>query len=150
MENSWEEGQNILSNSIACFANKASRWNRETFGNVFQRKRRVLARLGGIQRNLAERPSDFLVQLEKSLGEEYRLILRDERELCLLKSRTDWLLEGETNTKFFHVSTLINWHFNKISGFKDESGNWSFDSRSLSLMVQDYFQKLFYIIYSIG
>lgn len=40
------EGKNILDISITCFTNEAYLWNNEIFGNVFQRKRNVLARLG--------------------------------------------------------------------------------------------------------
>lgn len=45
------------------------------FGNIFAKKRRVLARLNGAQKALADRLSDFLVCLEKQLLDEYALIL---------------------------------------------------------------------------
>lgn len=46
---------------------KAVEWNWVHFGNIFAKKRRVLAHLGGIQRVVAERPSEFLINLEKQL-----------------------------------------------------------------------------------
>lgn len=81
MEDSWREGDNVLKVSVDRFIVKARQWNNETFGNIFHRKRRVLARLEGIQRKLAYGPADFLIQLDKTLREEYQSILRDEREL---------------------------------------------------------------------
>jgi len=54
-----------LYDAIKKFSTNAVEWNRVHFGNIFAKKRRVLARLGGIQRVMAERPSGFLINLEK-------------------------------------------------------------------------------------
>lgn len=50
------------------------------FGNLFARKRKVLARLSGAQKALANRPNEFLVGLEKQLLDEYFSILLQEEE----------------------------------------------------------------------
>lgn len=36
--------------AVASFQEKASKWNYESFGNIFHRKRRIMARLEGIDR----------------------------------------------------------------------------------------------------
>ena len=64
-----------LNEAISRFTNSARKWNAEIFGNVFARKRRVLARLNGTQKALANNPNNFLLQLERELIEEYSLIL---------------------------------------------------------------------------
>ena len=56
------------------------------FGNIFGRKKRVLARLNGAQKALSNGPNHFLIQLEKSLIEEYNLIMQQEDEYWALKS----------------------------------------------------------------
>lgn len=86
---SWEEGGHVLQNSIDIFCHKVTKWNKEVFGNVFQKKRKLLARLEGIQRKMAIRPSEFLINLERDLRKQYQEILLNERELWLLKSRTN-------------------------------------------------------------
>uniref|UniRef100_A0A2N9HM73 RNase H type-1 domain-containing protein n=1 Tax=Fagus sylvatica TaxID=28930 RepID=A0A2N9HM73_FAGSY len=58
-----------------------------TFGNIFQRKKRVLARISGAQKALANQPSSSLVRLEKSLREEFNSILNLEEDFWALKSR---------------------------------------------------------------
>lgn len=63
--------QVVISNFMA----KAKKWNREVFRNIFAKKRSVLARLNGAQKTLVDKPSDFLVCLEKQLLDEYTLIL---------------------------------------------------------------------------
>ena len=64
----------------------AKQWNRSVFGNIFARKKRVLARINGAQKALSNGPSHFLIQLEKSLIDEYNLIMQQEEEYWALKS----------------------------------------------------------------
>lgn len=47
------------------FASKAKQWNYNIFGNIFAKKRRVLARINGTQKALANNPNDFLLTLEQ-------------------------------------------------------------------------------------
>ena len=54
-----------LSFAISSFTNKAKQWNFEVFGNIFARKKRVLVRLNGAQKALANNPNKLLLQLEK-------------------------------------------------------------------------------------
>ncbi|XP_065631297.1 uncharacterized protein LOC136068288 [Quercus suber] len=56
-----------LSNAISSFTNKARIWNRDHFGNIFHRKKRICARLKGTQNALANNPNSFLINLEKSI-----------------------------------------------------------------------------------
>lgn len=50
-------------------------WNREVFGNIFKRKRRILARIGGIQKALEVRQSNHLIWLEADLRQELKEVL---------------------------------------------------------------------------
>ena len=61
--------------AIDCFSRKALDWNKHHFGNIFGRKKRVLAWLNGIQKALAENPSHSLVEMEKSLHKELNDLL---------------------------------------------------------------------------
>ena len=47
------------------FSWDASDWNKVHFGNIFAKKRRIMARLDGTQRSLALRPSHNLVIMER-------------------------------------------------------------------------------------
>ena len=64
-----------LQEAIDRFAKKAIDWNKTHFGNIFEKKRRILARLNGIQKAMANRPSHSLVVLEKELQKELESIL---------------------------------------------------------------------------
>ena len=66
-----------------------------------------MARLNGIQRAVASKPSNFLLNLEKDLVKELDMILSQEEELWALKSRVNWMIQGDRNTTFYHVSTMV-------------------------------------------
>lgn len=66
------------------FIVRAKKWNVDVFGNVFMRKKRVLTRITGAQKTLANNPNEFLMQLEKKLIEEYATILLQEEEFWAL------------------------------------------------------------------
>ncbi|XP_030930737.1 uncharacterized protein LOC115956530 [Quercus lobata] len=66
VQDAWSNNPGLY-DAIKKFTTKAAEWNRVHFGNIFAKKRRVLARLGGIQRVMADRPSSFLINLEKQL-----------------------------------------------------------------------------------
>lgn len=59
-----------LQTAIDRFAKKATDWNRYHFGNIFGKKKRIMARLNGIQKAMADCPSHSLVVLEKKLHRE--------------------------------------------------------------------------------
>ena len=73
---SWHASENLPSASsslcsfprrLAFLAKQISVWNKTQFGNLFQRKNRLLARLQGLQVALARNPSPFLYSLEQRL-----------------------------------------------------------------------------------
>ena len=51
-----------------------------------------MARLNGIQRVVAIRPSNFLLNLESELLKELDNVLNQEEEICALKSRVNWMI----------------------------------------------------------
>ena len=59
-----------LQTAIDRFAKKATDWNRYHFGNIFGKKKRIMARLNGIQKAMADCPSHSVVVLEKKLHRE--------------------------------------------------------------------------------
>lgn len=97
------------------FKSKALRWNKEVFGNVFARMKQIMARLLGTQKALALSLNPFLLNLQSQLTEEYNLILQMEEEIWAMKSRTNWVILGERNTSYFHMSTLVRRSKNRIT-----------------------------------
>lgn len=92
----------------------------EIFSN---KKRKILARLAGLQSSIHYSTSIFLQNLETQLSLEYSHILHIEEEFWQLKSRINWLNEGDANTKFYHLFTLHRRRRNRINALQDSVGN---------------------------
>lgn len=113
------------------------------FGIFFAKKRKLLARLQGIQNFVAYPTSIFLQNLEKTLTKDYNYILRIEDDYWNLRSHINWLNYEDVNTKYLHMSVLNRRHTNKISYFKDDQNNWIMNHGQIASHVFHYYQHFF-------
>lgn len=63
-------------------------------------------------------------------------MLKQEEDFWKLKSRVNWLNDGDSNTRFFHLTTLNREKQNKF-------GVWTYDLPSLLTITLKFFDKLF-------
>ena len=97
----------------------------------------------GVEKALANAPSQRLINLHKVLLGELEKILNLEEELWGMKARTNWLIQGERNTTFFHISTLNRRSNNRILGINDPDGNWVTDLERVKVIFVNEFKKLY-------
>lgn len=89
------------------------------------------------------RPSEFLIDLEKTLKAELLEISKLEVEFWSMKAHITWVVEGDRNTAFFHNSVLVRRRRNHISSMKDRMGNWLNDEQDVASFIRQGFMKLF-------
>lgn len=94
IKDNWNKEGDIEGNKKE-LASKLQEWNKNTFGNIFQRKKRVLARLDGVQRSMSNQPRADLIRLNKNLQNELQEILLQEELLWFQRSREDWITSGD-------------------------------------------------------
>lgn len=111
LRNIWNTSIDIVQ-AISKVLDTILPWNAKVFGNIFRRKKQVLARLAGTQKALSEKFNDFLHNLEFQLIQEYNQILQQEELFWYQKS-----------TKFFHKSAVSRRRRNKILMLEIE-GEW--------------------------
>lgn len=144
---SWAEATWIwngnLTNSLKQFSVKLLAWNKDTFGNIFMRKKRCTNRLEGVQRSLATRVTTRLLRLEEKLKKELNEILVQEEMLWKQKSRIEWLKEGDRNTKFFHTTMLIRRRRNRVDALLDDNGEWVTEKEQLKKVAIGFYTRLF-------
>ena len=133
----------MLVDAISKFTDETIRWNRMHFGNVFNRKKNIMARLNSIQGALANRPSNFLINLENELLKELEVVLSQEEDIWALKSRVNWLVQGDRNTNFYHVSTLVRRKRNQILAIKDSVGEWIFEEMAIKEHIRNRFEGIY-------
>ena len=139
----WSGQDPYLPDAISVFTSKALRWNKDVFGNMFTRKKIIMARLLGVQKALASCPNPFLINLQNKLNDEYNLILQLEEELWAMKARTDWIIHGERNTTYSHMSTLVRRSRNIISSILNDNGEWVHNIEEVKDIFVTYFKKLY-------
>ena len=70
-------------------------------------------------------------------------MLHQEELLWYQKSRVDWLHDGDRNTTFFQLSTIVRRWKNKVTALKDAQDQWIHDKHEVKLLLVDYFKTLF-------
>ncbi|XP_075655268.1 uncharacterized protein LOC142625513 [Castanea sativa] len=139
----WAGKDSDMDGAIKNFTSRAQRWNKEVFGNVFAKKKQLLARLLGTQRALANNPNNFLINLQDLLSKEYNLILQLEEEIWAMKSRTNWTIFGERNTAYFHMSTMTRRSKNRITSIQNDEGEWVHNVEEVKEIFISNFKKLY-------
>ena len=74
VSSAWSCNKN-LAESIEVFSNEATLWNRNHFGNIHQKKRRIMARIYGVQKAISNWPSSSLLNFENQLHQELKVVL---------------------------------------------------------------------------
>ena len=90
-----------------------------------------MARLDGVQRAMANNPSSPLIQLEHQLFKDLDMVNGQETELWALKAKMNWLVMGDRNTSFYHISALTRRKKNHILSVKNGVGDWIFEEREV-------------------
>ena len=81
--------------------------------------------------------------MESRLRRELDDVLEQKEMLWYQKSRLDFIKDGDRNTKFFQVSTLIRRWQNKIESLKNNDGVCIHDKEAVKELVVTYFQSLY-------
>lgn len=143
VKNTWQHDTSLQEN-IRRFSESARKWNHETFGHIGVRKRRLEARIMGIQKTLESHPlSHSLTKLEGELRQELEQTCLQEELLWLQKSRSEWINSGDRNTAFYHTKAKIRRARSRITTLKDEQGSWISDESSLQQHACQYYQNLY-------
>lgn len=82
----------------------------------------------------------------KILKESYWLsiLLKFEEDFLRTKSRINWIIHGDANTRFFHTSTINRKRRNKICSHENDMGQTLQDKDDISAHVQSHFSTLFF------
>ncbi|XP_074290582.1 uncharacterized protein LOC141617299 [Silene latifolia] len=134
---------NGLVSKLSELSTNLQRWNEDVFGNIFRKKRELFARIEGCQRVLSARRQHHLIKLEARLRKELDTILEREELLWYQKSRVEFIRDGDRNTSYFQVSTLVRRWRNRINLLKNDEGVWVEDRDEIKSMVVDFYKRLY-------
>lgn len=78
----------------------------------------------------------------QALIDEMQKIWKEE-VLQSHRSRVKWLQEGDSNTKFYHQSTVQRRHQNKVLCLKEETGMWEEEEEKIHKLFIEFYTNLF-------
>ncbi|PNX92520.1 ribonuclease H, partial [Trifolium pratense] len=143
VKNAWTRERGLPIAGLNTIREDSILFNKEVFGNIFKKKRKLENRLNGIQRVMERVDSTRLILLEQQLQKELDDVLYQEELLWFQKSREKWIKFGDRNTKFFHAQTVIRRKRNKIHGITLPCGAWCTDDTILQEEAKKIFKNLF-------
>lgn len=83
------------------------------------------------------------MELERKLQADLCCVPSQEEELWALKSRVNWMLLGDRNTSFYHISTLVRRKRNSITATMSNSGEWVHDEVAVKEIIRNGFSDLY-------
>uniref|UniRef100_A0A7N2LQ01 Reverse transcriptase n=1 Tax=Quercus lobata TaxID=97700 RepID=A0A7N2LQ01_QUELO len=150
VENAWQtrvEGSHgfRLAKKLSVTSTDLVRWNKNSFGNTEEKIKDLQDKLLKIQQVVRTKGN---LNLEASLNLELDEWLAKE-DLWLRQNSIElWVKEGDCNSRFFHLSTIIRRRRNYISEIKvpsrDEIKKVVFGMKALKASGPDGFPVLFY------
>lgn len=142
VERSWKKGLSLNEN-IAMTKEVLTTWNKDTFGNIHRNKRRLEARLEGIQRAIGVRRTISLIKLEAKLKKNLEDVLYFEELMWYQNSREVWIKSGDRNTNYYHATTKVRKATSRILALKNEKGDLEGNDVQIKNMIQNHFMKLY-------
>ena len=124
---------------------KASRrslhwWSKQCFGSVCSS---IEVKTRQLEREEAAIPVLQNVQVIKSLRQELYSLHTKEEKMWKQRSRTQWLQNGDRNTRFFHCQETCRQRRNLIQGIMDEDGIWQQEEDKIEMAIVSYYKSLF-------
>ncbi|KAL5739500.1 hypothetical protein ACOSQ2_028680 [Xanthoceras sorbifolium] len=129
-----------LRDKLAVCADRLENWSKVKFGSLrkaINRKRCELNLLYDRQQ------SEQVLNDIKLRERELESLLSNEELYWKQRSRVDWLLAGDKNSKFFHRRATARKKKNMISSLVDDRGIRRESEQGMSNVVFDYFSDLF-------
>ena len=126
IERAWDinvEGSQSfkLAKKIKRVGDELKSWNKNHFGYA---KTRIKELEKLIEEARGRDSTKENLEIEAALCLELEEWMEKEELKWKQKSRELWLREGDRNSKFFHLSTIIRRHSNRINEIKLDDGSW--------------------------
>ncbi|CAN0880875.1 Putative ribonuclease H protein At1g65750 [Linum grandiflorum] len=142
LESAWHPQREIAQNLLH-LTSRLRRWNKEVFSHIHRRKEALIRHLEELESQSNSLPTEENIQAESQARKDLGHTLWEEEVLWVQKARSDWIIDGDRNTRYFHTLTLRRRSINRILALRQDDGTWVEDPPSLGKMAVNYFQNLF-------
>lgn len=134
-----DEGNRVVAKLIRC-RRSLTRWSKENFGN---NAKELIEMKEKLRKCVRSKMSQAEVEEEMRIKSQIRDLWKREEMYWRQRSRVKWLVEGDLNTTFFHLTTTSRRQRNNICHMKGRDGRWITDEEGIDVELMHYFGKIF-------
>lgn len=119
-------------------------WHANTFGKVLDKKKELMVRLNGIQKNTqngTHRAS--FTKLENRIHRDLAHINHQEEFALVLEVERKIVNRWDRNTKYYYLETTTHRKLNRILTSRDNAEVWVDDETQLTMLVNDFNKNMF-------
>ncbi|XP_061353808.1 uncharacterized protein LOC133298522 [Gastrolobium bilobum] len=87
--------------------------------------------------------STRLEHRENQLQQHLARVLEEEELLWFQKSMQQWIVDGNRNTKFYYLNTIVRRNHNKITRLKNDANIWIEDQEDLKVLTCEFYKRIF-------
>ncbi|XP_004305132.1 PREDICTED: uncharacterized protein LOC101314489 [Fragaria vesca subsp. vesca] len=116
-----------------------SKWSKKKFSNNHMAINRRIEELQVIQESTTVEARN----IESLLIGEIGAFWNKEEKYWTQRARVNWLKAGDSNTKFFHLTTIQRRQRNKILKLKSTNDVWLDREGTIRSEVENYFKNIF-------
>ncbi|CAN1162622.1 Putative ribonuclease H protein At1g65750 [Linum perenne] len=142
LKSSWASSASFP-DKLAGLTTNLKRWNKEVYGNIFQRRKDLSTQLNRLELAFEADPTERNLSTCNQIRLELEKVLWDEELLWIQKARNKWVVEGDRNTHFFHQSAIRRRAFNRIKRLRNADGVWVEEDEGLLNLAVDFFKELY-------
>ena len=149
VEESWTSNQQsgwggyVLKEKIKALKNRLKVWNREQFGDTFNKYMKIQEDLNKMEEVTVDRQLSYLeVMTRKQLQEDLWVAARSHESLLRQKARSRWIKEVDCNSRYFHLMINASRRNNCLKGLLID-GTWSEEPATVKEAVKVFFEQRF-------
>ncbi|KAK4708977.1 hypothetical protein R3W88_029902 [Solanum pinnatisectum] len=117
--------------------------NRKRFTNVEAQAEEIMKKLIQCQKRIQRNPyNKELIAEEREIAKEYILKKKIRDNYLQQKSKINWILKGDQNTKFHYNFLKARRNVNRIFTIKDKEGTYLTNAKEISKEFIDYYNEL--------
>ncbi|XP_045831494.1 uncharacterized protein LOC123922866 [Trifolium pratense] len=132
----------VLKEKFKLLRESLKNWNKEVFGFLDLNIEKTITNINEFEDLLANSDGDLDDLKLEGLNKEFWKQLHFKESLLKQKSRTTWIREGDSNSKYFHQSIKSRRRRNQLVALKD-GNHWVQGVDDVKSFVKNFFEKNF-------